>query len=264
RLLGTLPQVLPQGSRVRAGACEGGARVHLRALQDRRGHRGPAAEEERSRSEQEIRSHRPRLLCVVPPPQGPRPGRVADGQSDRLRDQPAEGARTIPRRRQTPAEQQRLGARAPPPSRRKKELAVRRLRRWGPGQHRFRVPDRQLPDARPRAVGLPARPVPSLARLAPFPRARARPRLLEADPPERRSSAAARRKSAPSRSARLRSLISASRRAFYTPARDRVTTRLPERVRACLQPGGFRCRFNEAVARSRRSARNALVRTHTG
>src|SRR5690606_36163925 len=29
---------------------------------------------------------------------------------------------------------------------------------------------------------------------------------------------------------RLRSLISASRRAFYTPARDRVTTRFSERV----------------------------------
>src|SRR5690606_27289739 len=107
---------------------------------------------------------------------------------------------------------------------------LRRLRRWGPGQHRFRFPDRQLPDARHRAVGLPARPLPSLARLAPFPRARARPRLLEADPPERRSSAAARRKPAPSRSARLRSLISASRRAFYTPARDRVTTRFAERI----------------------------------
>src|SRR5690606_18984573 len=147
-----------------------------------------------------------------------------------LCDQSTEGARTIPRRRQTPAEQQHLGARAPPPSRRKKELVVRRLRRRGPGQHRFRFPDRQLPDARHRAVGLPARPLPSLARLAPFPRARARPRLLEADPPERRSSAAARRKPAPSRSARLRSLISASRRAFYTPARDRVTTRFAERI----------------------------------
>ena len=99
--------------------------------------------------------------------------------------QPAKRAREISRRRQVADVEQHLREKPAPASRRPQKLDLRRLRGRRACQHRLRLPHRELRPQRHRALELPPRSLLPVARLAQESRPRARPRLLEADPPAR-------------------------------------------------------------------------------
>ena len=136
-------------------------------------------------------------------------GRCAAGDAARggahLRHESARGPRALPHRRPAAAAQQPERARAPPPSDRPEELALRRHRRGRHGEHDLRVAAGELRAAPPRAVGLPARSLLSLAGLAPAARPGARAGPLGTDLRAGGHSAAARRQPLPARAPRPRS-----------------------------------------------------------